>query len=532
MRNLFLLVKNYLLCFLGNLPRGKEKARYSVVILFLLLFAGIFISSMSSMAIMTIEVALEYEESIGAPLIAEAAIMSSALLALMCSILTIFTKASMPSKSTDENLLLSLPIKKSTIVTSKVLYHYLFDMSLIALTMIPTYVVYSYMVPGANFLIVLRGILIVLLLPLLVDGISTMLGYLIGLITRGYRFGKVLQSIIVVIVLVFFMAGYYGIMLMSENNALSTNPFFQNFPLVKWIINFSLMNESGIISILYLSLLCIFIFIIGVMIQARQLGKERHFIKSKKRSLDFRESKVSLCLFKKELSYYFSIPIYVINTLLFGIFAIIMSCVIGVMGKESILNLIQQAEMNIPNIDKMLGFLIILIIGVMIGTLCTTAPSISLEGKKIWILKAHPVSEMSIFFSKIFVNVVISSVCSLISSIALGFALGFEYFIFILIVYILISFMSSMIGILGNLFFPNFNWDNEQVPIKQGISVLIGLGFGFLGVVIPFGIGLALVLNGMKDIIVLMILIGLYIIIDLIIYCILKTKGVKLFKNL
>ena len=92
--------------------------------------------------------------------------------------------------------------------------------------------------------------------------------------------------------------------------------------------------------------------------------------------------------------------------------------------------------------------------------------------------------------------------------------------------------MISMIGIIGNLYYPNFEWDNEQVPIKQGVSVLIGMGFGFLGVVIPFGIGISFVLMGIKDIIVLLLLIGIYIIIDLIVYFILKTKGTKLFRKL
>ena len=89
MRNLLLLVKNYFLCFIGNFMKKKEKARYSTAVILMLLFGGLFIFTFGNMAIMTITVALEYEESIGAPLVAESALMSSALLAIMCSILTI-----------------------------------------------------------------------------------------------------------------------------------------------------------------------------------------------------------------------------------------------------------------------------------------------------------------------------------------------------------------------------------------------------------------------------------------------------------
>ena len=532
MRNLLLLVKNYFLCFIGNFMKKKEKARYSTAVILMLLFGGLFIFTFGNMAIMTITVALEYEESIGAPLVAESALMSSALLAIMCSILTIFTKASLPSKSTDEQLLLSLPVKKITIIGSKLVYNYLFDFMLFALTLMPTYVVYSYMVPGANFLIVLRGLLIVCLLPLIVNALSTFIGYLLSVITKGYRLGKAVQSMIVVIAMIFFLVGYYGVMLMNENNALSSNPFFQNFPLVKWIINFSIMNQEGLVSIIYLFGTSMILFIPGVLIQSSLLGKERDYLKSSKKDLEFKESKVFKALFKKELGYYFSIPLYVINTLLFGLFAVIISVVIAVMGKESILNLLNQAEMSFAGMDKIMNYLIILIVSIMIGTLCTTAPSISLEGKRLWILKAHPVSEMEVFLSKILVNVFISGICSILVSIAIGFAIGFEYSLFVLVLLILLSFMISMIGIIANLYYPNFEWDNEQVPIKQGVSVLIGMGVGFFAVTIPFGLGASLVLSGMKDLFVLIILIGVYIILDLLVYFILKTKGVKLFKKL
>ena len=532
MRNLFLLVKNYFLCFLGSFMKKKEKARYSTAIILMLLFGGLFIFTFGNMAVMTITVSLEYEASIGAPLIAESALMSSSLLALMCSILTIFTKASLPSKSTDEQLLLSLPVKKITIIGSKLVYNYLFDFMLFAFTLMPTYVVYSYLVPGANFLIVLRGLLIVGLLPLIVNALSTFIGYLLSFITRGYRLGKAVQSMIVVIAMILFLVGYYAVMLMNENNAISSNPFFQNFPFVKWIINFSIMNQNGLMSIIYLSSISIVLFIFGVLIQASLLGKERDYLKSNKKNLEFKESKVFKALFKKELSYYFSVPLYVVNTLLFGLFAVIISIVLAVMGKESILNLLSQAEMTVEGMDKIINYLIILIVSIMIGTLCTTAPSISLEGKRLWILKVHPVSEMEVFLSKILVNVLISGICSVLTSIAIGFTIGFEYTPILLILLILISLMISMIGIIGNLYYPNFEWDNEQVPIKQGVSVLIGMGFGFLGVVIPFGIGISFVLIGIKDIIVLLLLIGIYIIIDLIVYFILKTKGTKLFRKL
>lgn len=532
MRNLFLLIKNYLKCFVGNISGRKNTVRYSAVAVIAVAISVAFLWTFAMSAELTIKTALEYEKSVGAEPVAYAALMSSALLAIVCSILAIFTKATLSSKSTDEHLLLSFPIKKTTITIAKVLYNYLFDFFLLGMILLPNYYMYWKLVPNTNISFLFRGILITIVLPLLVQALSFFIGYVIRLMTKGFKYGKVLQSVIVLIVTIFFLVANYGIMLLGENNAISNNSFFQNFPFVKWIINFLLMNEEGIISFIYLFVISFGLFVVSVFCQASLFGKDNNTYKSKSKDLVFKESKVFSSLYKKEMSFYFSIPIYVINTILFGVFAMILSIVIAVMGKDSILNLLVQAELSFENADILINIIIILICSLMIGSLCTTAPSISLEGKKMWILKVFPVSEMEVFFSKILVNMTLSTIFSTISSIAVSWAIGFKYLPFIFIIFILISLFISMSGILSNLYFPRLDWDNEQQPIKQGISVLLSLGIGFLGVVVPFAGGILLISEGVSDLIVLTILIGIYIIINILTYILLKTKGIKLFRKL
>lgn len=532
MRNLFLLIKNYFKCFIGNITGKKNHVRYSVVAVIGISVSILFLYTFAMTAEMTIKTALEYEKSIGEKPIAYAALLSSSMLAIICSILSIFTKATLSSKSSDEDLLLSFPIKKTTITTAKVVYNYLFDFMLLGMILLPNYYMYWKLVPDTSFLFFIRGIIISLVFPLLVQALSFFIGYLIRMITKGFKYGKVLQSLIVVIVLIFFLVSYYGVMLLSENNAISTIPFFQNFPLVKWMIDFLLMNQNGIMSFVYLFSICLGLFILSVICQARLLGKEHSTYKTKNKELVYKESKVFRSLYKKEMSYYFSVPIYVINTILFGVVAVVLSIVVAVMGKDSILNLLNQADLGFNGADKMINLIIVLLFSMMIGSLCTTAPSISLEGKRLWFLKAHPISEMEVFFSKILVNMTLSGVSSLITSVAVAWTIGFEYLPLIFILFILISFFISMVGIISNLYFPRFDWDNEQQPIKQGMSVLLCLGISFFGVAIPFAGGILLISEGISDLIALILIVGIYIIIDILTYFILKTKGVKLFRNL
>ncbi|MDZ7543401.1 ABC transporter permease, partial [Clostridium perfringens] len=106
---------------------------------------------------------------------------------------------------------------------------------------------------------------------------------------------------------------------------------------------------------------------------------------------------------------------------------------------------------------------------------CTTNSSISLEGKKLWILKSSPIKPVEIFKAKIMMNLMLILPSVAIADIIFTFSLklSINQLIWLIIISILYSFVVPILGIIVNLYFPNLNWVSETSVVKQSASVLI-----------------------------------------------------------
>ena len=208
-----------------------------------------------------------------------------------------------------------------------------------------------------------------------------------------------------------------------------------------------------------------------------------------------------------------------------------MTAAITILGKAGIkiTDLLKSA--GIKNIDKYYILIIVLLFEFTIITICTTSASISLEGKNLWILKAHPVSEKSIFLSKIFLNLTVSFFPILISSVIISFNIGFAYLPIILGISLVSSFIVAQVGLLCNLNYPKLEWESEATPIKQSMAVALTFGFNALVLIIPLVMYL-FVEPYLGGITTLLIIMALYVIEAILIYLILNKKGTKLFKKL
>ena len=169
---------------------------------------------------------------------------------------------------------------------------------------------------------------------------------------------------------------------------------------------------------------------------------------------------------------------------------------------------------------------------ILVGMTCTTACSISLEGKNLWILKISPVKVNKILSSKIAVNLTILIPAIVISSVILAFVLDVssELLIMFFITPLVYSFFTSIFGILVNLKFPNLEWTNEATVIKKSISTTISMLVGFLSGVIP--IVFVLIASESLKIHVLITWVTIIGIITLGLYIYLIRRGEYLFKKL
>lgn len=521
MRSIGLLIKNYFLCFLGNLAKNsKNKSKYMFAGGIALFISAIFVFAFTSLAIESTNSAVKAE-------MPELALYVSGTMTLMFIMIMTITKSSMTPKSTDEEALLALPVKRSAIVISKICYDYLFDLLIVVATLLPAYIVYYYIVPGSSVFLILRGLLIIMLLPML----SSAIGYFIGLffkwLSSHFKYYSIFQSIFTIIFLVVFLVGYYGMTYFMGSDGAENSQFLLNFLPLKWMVGF--VGDNNIWYLLIILAVALIPFVVYVIVKTALLGHSIGRYRSRKKALKFTKSSPTKALYKREVSRYFGVSVYVVNTIFGAIVLIILGIILASLGKNFVTNIL--SAINMTGIMDYFPFIVLAIVSLSTATICTTAPSISLEGKTLWILKAHPVSTKAIFDAKILLNMTIAIVPIMISSVLVCIATGFIYLPLMIIIPMLISICVAIIGLYANLLFPRFDWDSEVTPVKQGISIIIAMGLGLILTVVPFAIYIALY-QYFTIVQYSLILGGFYLVLASLLYLFINKKGRKMFEQL
>lgn len=435
----------------------------------------------------------------------------------------------------DFDMLISLPIRESTILASKVimllLTNYFFSIPLI---FIPG-VVYFIKVETSLLFIPYLAIMF-LVVPLIPIIVASIISFLLGSVSSKIKH----KNIVLIGGSIFLLIGYMALVtqiepiaskLLSNSSSIIETIGKLYLPAYYYV---DVLKNNNFISLLLFMAISIVPFVAFVSIFSKQFkiinSRMNENYKSKEYKLtDLKTSNIITSLIRKEFSRYFSSYIYVLNTSIGVILLPICSLALVIFGAEKL-----DALLNL-NIDmNMLKPQIIIAVLFMVIMSCTTHCSISLEGKNLWIIKSLPIKETDIFKAKIFMNLILIVPISILSFIAIALKLKFD-FVFILIMIatiIAIGILTAVGGILANLLFPNLDWKNEVAVVKRSASVMIVL-FGEMIYLAIFG-GIFYLLNVSMNNINLFLAISTIVtfIISIILWNIVKTKGVKIFRNL
>ena len=106
-----------------------------------------------------------------------------------------------------------------------------------------------------------------------------------------------------------------------------------------------------------------------------------------------------------------------------------------------------------------------------------SAPSVSLEGKNIWIAQSLPVTPWQIIRAKLGVHLPVTGIpavfCMVCALIVGGFSAPEAVISFVFV--LLFTVFSALAGMTAGLKMPNVHWTNETVPIKQSGPVFLTL---------------------------------------------------------
>ena len=520
-----------------NIKEGKEKKKL-IFTSFMVVFIGLTLVLMSSIYSYGLAEVLKPMGQLQL-LLLFAVIISSIVIVFTY----IYKAPGVLFSAKDYELLSSLPIKNSTILCSKLMEMMIINYIFTSLIMVPVSIVYFISSGNTSwtfFLVMLIGLIFIPMIPVVLASIIAMIIYYISSKFKHKNAMSIIIGLSAVMLILYASIRMNDIinyfMLNSES---IVEGFGKVYPpaqyLAEAMVDFNLVSLVKFIAV---SIIPFSIFIAAFSKIFSKINKllNENYRKSNYKLGQLKTSSQLSALTKGELRLYFSIRIYVMDTI------VGMLIVLGV----AVLSLFKGSEfitsiLVVPEISTMLGAeklsaliacgtLIITIFG--IGLTCTTISSISLEGTNLWIKKTLPVSEKEIFKAKIISNLILTIPAAILSNIIFYMALKFDviYLMLNIIITIVFSVLNAVLGLLINVYFPKLDWANPTVVVKQSVAVFIGLVVTFASIALP--IAAFLLLKVENILMFLSFLAIIFLALLFITWNILMTKGVKQFKML
>ena len=477
MSNLFILLKNSFINSTGinSLSKGvstsNEKKKLLITTATLLLIAAVicFMSTTYSIALATVLKPMGYLD-----LILIVAVLFSCILSFITSIYkaqgTLFS-------SKDYDLLMALPIRNSTILTSKILSLMSINYIGTALVIVPAsivYFIYNGSLSWIFFIILIIGLIFIPMIPIISASIIVVA---ITFVSSRFKHKNIVTTVV-------GMIAFLLIMILSMNMQNYINEFIANSDsIVKGLSSIYLpamyLKEAlvnyDIFALIKFILISIVPFLIFILVFSKTFkvinGKlSESYKKANYKVSKLEASSVIKSLITQELRRYFATPIYVMNTAFGMVLLVAASIATLFVSKETLVEFL-----GYPEIANMIPVEILVFLVFTIGLSCTTNSSISLEGNRLWILKSLPIEPNDIFKGKIITNLIITIPASIIANVFFYIGLKFDikYLIFNLVISIVFAIVSAILGIIINLYFPKMEWTNPTTVVKQSASVMI-----------------------------------------------------------
>lgn len=414
----------------------------------------------------------------------------------------------------DNDLLFAMPIPVKTILLVRLLGVYLMGAMYAAVVIVPALIVY-WAVAAPGFAAVLCGLAFALLVTLLVLTLSCALGWVVAKISLKLKN----KSFITVIISLAFFGGYYFVYFKATElirNMVENAAFYSEKikGAAYGLYLFGLAPAGDPLALLAFAALTVLLFFIAFFVLSKSFLKiataTGAVSKVKYKEKAVRVRRPGAALLGRELRRFAASPNYMLNCGLGALFLPAAGIALLFRGKD-VADLLSNA----------LGGRTDVLPAVLAGAACllasmidTAAPSVSLEGKSVWLAQSLPVSTLQILRAKLGVQLLLAAPAMAVCVVCGGIALGLSAAEFALT--LLFTMGYTLLNALFDLFLgvrlANLTWTNEITPIKQGGSVTVSLFSawgaplllcgpyflvgGLVGPLVYFGVLLAIVAVG------------------------------------
>ena len=377
----------------------------------------------------------------------------------------------------DNDLLLAMPIKPRDIVISRIavvlIYNYLEQL----LIMAPCIVVYA--IYSKNIVGVIGAVIASVFIPFLSAALSSAVGYLIAMISRRIIRKTLVTTVVSLVFFVVFFLGYSALLSNTEEliggigTEVTVTP--ETSPLLYQIGSIATFKPLNMLLFAFVSALAAFVafFLIskGFIKITTDTGVSKKAVY--KGEISDRKSPL-FALVGKEMRKFFSSTNYIMNSAIGTLFMIIAG-VIALINRSALSEAFGFFSSEHGLNDEFIYPLLIAATAVLSCMNMQSASALSLEGRNLWCVKSMPVSDREVLLSKAVPQMIITLPPTLVSSVLfiIAFSAPVKYWIFFILTPVFANILFAFLGIVMNVAFPKFNFENEVQPIKQSMSVFL-----------------------------------------------------------
>lgn len=405
---------------------------------------------------------------------------------------SVFTAKAQLYEARDNELLLSMPIRPRAILASRLLLLLIINLALGLLPGVPAIAAWTAETGFEARTTAAYVLVFLVLLPTAALTVSALFGWLLHLATRRMRnksLATVLLSVALLALYFYSMSGLGVWQQRAMMDPAGTLGGLGRFRVLAWI-GHAVADADGLLLLGMsfavagaASAVCLLLGASFLRLATDQRGA------AKRKYVEKREAghSVSAALLLREFRRLGASPAYLLN----GTIGLLMTGILFVMflvkkGEltELLGPLLAELPVQLNDIGALIGAMVLCM---MSSTVILTAPSISLEGKRLWIGQTLPVAPQALLRAKLRLHLLIALPVFELCALALGLLFQPAPLCFALLLLLPAAFtvFMALFGLMENLRHPNFDWINEAQPIKRGLSATVTMFVGFALVIAP-----------------------------------------------
>ena len=432
----------------------------------------------------------------------------------------------------DNDQLLSMPIPVRLIMISRLTGVYLLGLMYSALVILPAIVVYLITAPF-RVLGLVGCIVLLIVISLLVMALSCALGWAVAKISVRLKNKSFITVLLSLTFLVLYYVGYYKATDLIRSLVSNAAVYAEKIKGAAYgLYLFGKVGEGDLLAMALFAAVSAGLFFLTWHVLSRSFlqivsaGAAKTNVKYRERRFSQKSPDAALC--RREFARFFSSPNYMLNC---GLGTLLLPAA----GVALLLrgNVIAETLASVFGSVEAVPLLICAAVCMIAAMNDISTPSVSLEGKSLWLVQSLPVTAWQALRAKLAPQLLLT-LPTMAFCVVCGVAVtpgSIAARVLCCLTALAYGVFSALFGLFLGVRMPNLDWTNETVPIKQSMNVMISL-FGGWGFALLLGGGGLLLSQFVSPAVILGVFFALLTGGSLLLLRWLKTKGAALFETL